>query len=93
MSWRVVFQKPTEEKNSANKTRLDVSIHSAPVPKEACYSGMALIEFIFVMIGACVVFFWLMHVFMLLAPKVCWLIPGNFVTSMGKWAGETFFTQ
>ncbi|XP_060787896.1 17-beta-hydroxysteroid dehydrogenase type 3 isoform X2 [Neoarius graeffei] len=47
---------------------------------------MALIELIFVVSGACVVLFWLAHMFMMLATRVCWPIPGNFFTSMGKWA-------
>ncbi|KAB5567491.1 hypothetical protein PHYPO_G00233390 [Pangasianodon hypophthalmus] len=47
---------------------------------------MALMELIFVLSGACVVLFWLARMFMMLAPKVCWPIPGNFFTSMGKWA-------
>lgn len=79
--------------SSAKGTRLDVRIHSAPVLKQACGSGMELMELIFVLSGACVVLFWLAHVVMLFAPKVCWLIPGNFFTSVGKWAGEVFFTQ
>lgn len=70
-----------------------VRIHSAPVLKEAYGFGMALIEFIFVLSGACVVLFWLACMFMMLAPRVCWPIPGNFFTSMGKWAGEVVFTQ
>ncbi|XP_053360309.1 17-beta-hydroxysteroid dehydrogenase type 3 isoform X4 [Clarias gariepinus] len=47
---------------------------------------MALIEFIFVLSGACIVLAWLGRVFTMLAPKVFWPIPGNFFTSMGKWA-------
>lgn len=93
MSLRIVFEKPTEEKSSAKETRLAVRICSAPVLKEAYVSGMALIELIFVLSGACVVLFWLAHMFMMLATRVCWPIPGNFFTSMGKWAGEVFFTQ
>lgn len=93
MSWRIVFAKLTEEKSSANGTRLAVRIHSAPVLKEAHGFGMELIELIFVFSGACVVLFWLAHAFMLFAPNVCWPIPENFFTSMGKWAGEVFFTQ
>lgn len=85
-----MFGKSTEEKSSAKSTRLAVRIHSAPGLEEACVSAMALIELIFVLSGVCVVLFWLVHVFMLLAPKVCWRISGNFFTSMGKWAGEFF---
>lgn len=88
---RVVFEKPAMQ-SSAIVTRLDVRIHSAPVLIEARGLGMALIELIFVLSGACVVLLWLVHVFLLLAPKVLWLIPGNLFTSMGKWAGEVFFT-
>ncbi|KAK2841045.1 hypothetical protein Q7C36_012624 [Tachysurus vachellii] len=47
---------------------------------------MELIELIFVLSGACVVFFWVTRTIMMLAPKVFWPIPGNFITSMGKWA-------
>lgn len=93
VSWRVVFEKPTEEKSSTKVTGLVVRIHSAPVLKYACGSGMALIELIFILSGACVVLFWLARGFMMLALMVCWPIPGNFFTSMGKWAGEVFFTQ
>ncbi|XP_058246625.1 17-beta-hydroxysteroid dehydrogenase type 3 isoform X2 [Hemibagrus wyckioides] len=47
---------------------------------------MALIEFIFVLCGACVVFFWLTRAIMMLAPMIGGPIPGSFFTSMGKWA-------
>ncbi|TSL10193.1 hypothetical protein Baya_6310 [Bagarius yarrelli] len=47
---------------------------------------MALTEVFFVLSGACVVFVWLVRVIIILAPKLCWPIPGDFFTSMGKWA-------
>ncbi|KAK3565782.1 hypothetical protein QTP86_015047 [Hemibagrus guttatus] len=59
---------------------------SVPVLKEACSTGMALIELIFVLCGACVVFFWLTRAIMMLAPNLGGPIPGNFFTSVGKWA-------
>ncbi|XP_017570267.1 testosterone 17-beta-dehydrogenase 3 [Pygocentrus nattereri] len=50
---------------------------------------MALTELIFTLVGACVVLFYcakLVHMLMLLFPRVWYPLPENFFTSMGKWA-------
>lgn len=85
-----------EAKGGEEQCRKDQTCYeesSVPVLKESCSTGMALIELIFVLCGACVVFFWLKRAIMMLAPKASGPIPGSFFTSMGKWAGEVFFTQ
>uniref|UniRef100_A0A4W4EXE8 Hydroxysteroid (17-beta) dehydrogenase 3 n=1 Tax=Electrophorus electricus TaxID=8005 RepID=A0A4W4EXE8_ELEEL len=50
---------------------------------------MALIEFVFILVGVCAVFFCgirLMRMLMVLFPKFWYPLPENFFTSMGKWA-------
>ncbi|XP_062854996.1 17-beta-hydroxysteroid dehydrogenase type 3 [Trichomycterus rosablanca] len=47
---------------------------------------MALLELVFSLIGVCVVLCWLARALTVLSPQVCYPLPENFFTSMGKWA-------
>ncbi|KAK1801263.1 hypothetical protein P4O66_022956 [Electrophorus voltai] len=78
----------TGMRSGSDAAALAVDTHSTPALRGAP-NRMALIEFVFILVGVCAVFFCgirLMRMLMVLFPKFWYPLPENFFTSMGKWA-------